>query len=228
MWIEQSEFFNFDRAVWLQGNLGDGMTSLTLKIKTLKSVLKGWIKLVFGNIFQNIHCLEDRITTSLEDSLQDRWDVSLAEELKNVKIEREQVLLQEELYWLQKSNVKWLQRLQDRQSNTKFFHASVKAKRSNSMIQNFQLPDGTITSNVAQIHTAAIPYYESLLCFTEAEENPTLFECIPSLVTDADNSSILAPLTINEVKGSVFSIPKDCSLGPDGISSAFFRVVGTL
>lgn len=46
---------------------------------------------------------------------------------------------------------------------------------------------------------------------------------MPSLVTAADNSTLLAPVQLQEVKDAVFQLDADSAPGPDGFSGHFYR-----
>lgn len=46
---------------------------------------------------------------------------------------------------------------------------------------------------------------------------------MPSLVTAADNSTLLAPVQLQEVKDAVFQLDAASAPGPDGFSGHFFR-----
>lgn len=50
-----------------------------------------------------------------------------------------------------------------------------------------------------------------------------LLNNIPPIVSDVDNISLMAPLTIQELRKFVFSLPSDKSLGLDAYTTLFFQ-----
>ncbi|XP_059078117.1 uncharacterized protein LOC131067935 [Cryptomeria japonica] len=68
-------------------------------------------------------------------------------------------LQREEIYWKQKSRENWL-KAGDR--NTKFFHSSMKARRSLNIILSLWLADGTITEDPGRIGKEVVDFFENL------------------------------------------------------------------
>lgn len=50
-----------------------------------------------------------------------------------------------------------------------------------------------------------------------------MVDYIPSLVLDANNHALLAPVTSQHVKDAVFQLDLDSAAGPDGFSGSFYR-----
>ena len=50
-----------------------------------------------------------------------------------------------------------------------------------------------------------------------------LFFVIPNLVTSEDNNMLISPITLEELRGSVFSMSVHSAPGPDGFSGKFFH-----
>lgn len=97
---------------------GEAMDILALNLKRLRGRLKWWNKHVFGNIYQNLRNLEDKMI-ELENCLQEGWDQENLVELNKTKAEYRRAQYQEDNFWKQKSRVKWLQ---EGDANTAFFH----------------------------------------------------------------------------------------------------------
>jgi hypothetical protein len=71
----------------------------------------------------------------------------------------------------------------------------------------------------------ALQFYSNL--FTEdsqpvAEEENLILSCIPSLITNAMNDSLLCPILISELEEVVFGMNKGKAPGPDGFPMEFF------
>lgn len=62
------------------------------------------------------------------------------DELKSLRIDLEEILAREEIFWRQKSREVWLS---DGDRNTKFFHSSTKLKRSRNRIYCIENSSGS-------------------------------------------------------------------------------------
>ena len=56
-----------------------------------------------------------------------------------------------------------------------------------------------------------------------AEEENLILSCIPSLITNAMNDSLLPPILISKLEEFVFGMNKGKALGPDGFPIEFFQ-----
>ena len=98
------------------------MWSFQQNLKALKSKIKKWNKEEFGNIFQEKRRLEIRLHEIQTIGLDEGYSQALIEEERLVENQLEECEKQEELFWWQKSRIKWLH---EGEKNTKFFHHSV-------------------------------------------------------------------------------------------------------
>ena len=87
----------------------------------------------------------------------------------------------EEIFWRQKSRVKWLQ---EGDKNTSFFHQSVMANRAKLHIHKLQDDEGNWITDPTAMGNLAVDFYKKLFSADSdhcAADSP-LFDCIPSFV----------------------------------------------
>jgi len=101
------------------------MYILSQKLKILKSKLKFWNKETFGNVHALVKDAEDKL-----QGIQNNIDVNghtdtLMEQEKQAQINLQQSLNIEEIFWKEKSKVKWHL---EGDRNTSFFHRTTKIK----------------------------------------------------------------------------------------------------
>ncbi|XP_059068682.1 uncharacterized protein LOC131078213 [Cryptomeria japonica] len=108
--------------------------------------LKIWNMDVFGNIFDEKHKIEGELGALNSKVLVEGMDEVDYLMEKDLLSRYGEVLQREEIFWSQKSRENWL-RVGDR--NTKFFHSSMKVKRSLNKILSLRLMDGTLTEDLA-------------------------------------------------------------------------------
>ncbi|KAF6138859.1 hypothetical protein GIB67_018590 [Kingdonia uniflora] len=134
-------FTDADNEAWPDGVYGNCLTSFAYKCKKMRASIRNWNRNVFGNVQQNIHKLQDRIT-KLDFILQAGWDDVLGTELKAVKDDHGAMLHREEVYWKEQSRIRWLA---DGDLNTSFFHKVTKlVKKIQSKVEGWQ---GRLLSN---------------------------------------------------------------------------------
>ncbi|KAJ7969250.1 reverse transcriptase [Quillaja saponaria] len=126
------------------------------KLNRLKKVLCCWNKDVFGNIPDKVK-LADELVAQME-VLANRDDVC-QEELCGVEAISEVELDMEEEFWRQKSSIWWLK---DGDRCSKFFHASVKAKRSRLAVHRIKDVSGVWIDNKEDIEFAALEHFSHL------------------------------------------------------------------
>lgn len=115
-----------------------------------------------------------------------------------------------EVSWKQRAKQFWFK---EGDANTKFFHnvASARKRKKNKI---YRLLDD---SNVWHDRSSSLEgvmsnYFISLFTTQNCNSEPIL-QCVPLLVSQDQNDSLLAPYSFYEVKSAAFSMKIDKSLG---------------
>ena len=103
------------------------MFQLVEKLKLCRRELIGWSKASFGNIKAKLGELEERLK-QLENNNQGQHSA----QIKSLKMEVNDLLEKEEVYWKQRARVAWLK---EGDRNTKFFHSkATQRQKKNSLM----------------------------------------------------------------------------------------------
>ncbi|KAH0685683.1 hypothetical protein KY290_017200 [Solanum tuberosum] len=128
----------------------------------------------------------------------------------------------EEAIYKQKSRVQWL-KLGD--SNTSYFYASMKNRKSQNQITMLTKEDGTIIRDPEEITREAVRFYQNLL----GQATPLMLATQPAVVRDghvlsrAQQLELIQPFTKDDVLMALKSIEDNKAPGGDGFNSYFFK-----
>ncbi|XP_043710352.1 uncharacterized protein LOC122659286 [Telopea speciosissima] len=118
-----------------------------------------WNKEVLGNIHQNVKNAEDAVSRA-EASYHQLPNPLLKEELNVAKENLQKVLLQEEIFWRQKSKATWLK---EGERNTKFFHDMVNVRRKKADINKLKMREGMWIDDPEEVKTEAVRHFSNIV-----------------------------------------------------------------
>lgn len=124
-WMLHTEFLKWMQKAWSW----DG--NLITPLKNSVEKLQAWNRSTFGNIFKRKKRNQMRLE-GVTRALEVKMTFGLLRLDEKLKKERSEVLLQEELLWLQKSRANWL-RFGDK--NMRFFHTSTMIQRRRNKVE---------------------------------------------------------------------------------------------
>lgn len=135
-WEEEEECGQIIQASWAPAQGGeDPWTKLAQNFKSCSKNLQKWHKEKFKRADTEIFALKKRLNQiQLVDHSQIDWD-----EIKGIKARIAALWKQEEIFWGQRSRIKWL-KWGDK--NTHFFHASTLHRRVRNRIHRLKLDSG--------------------------------------------------------------------------------------
>ncbi|XP_026445243.1 uncharacterized protein LOC113345785 [Papaver somniferum] len=130
---------------------------------------------------------------------EDPEDVTKLNSAKEASVILQEIRAQQSIMLKKKSRNKWLM---EGSSNTSFFHANIRTRRSNNMISELVDDNGNVLMDCDQIRDYAVSFFGSK--FNDRQR----MDDIP---------------TIEEMKVVVFDLGTDSAPGPDGFSGCFYR-----
>lgn len=218
-WADHPDFLSFVKTTW-EGITIHGKKAFILKekLKKLKEALKVWNREVFGIIDLNIDQTVKDLNDLEEQLVNGDSDPTCLNSKDKVKQFWEQLHAKESLL-LQKSRTTWIR---EGDSNTRFFHASIKGRRRRNQIT--MLKKGEVwVEGVEEIKSLVQEHFTQH--FTEEWPNKPFLQSIAfNSLTAEDNEILLAAFTEEEVRDTVWSCDGNKSPGPDGFNLNFYKV----
>ncbi|GJY18161.1 zinc knuckle CX2CX4HX4C containing protein [Tanacetum coccineum] len=203
---------------WVNQISGFHMFNVVKKLKNLKKPIR---KLLYekGNLHANVSSLRSKLDSiqSLLDA--DPFNANLREAEASCVVEFNQAALMEERFLKQKAKINWLK---EGDSNSAYFHKTVKSRVSRSRIDTITNAEGLVFVNEA-VPNIFVSHYEMFLGLageTQGFNDSNLFKtCLNEQVA----TNMVRNVTPQEVKEALFSMGDDKSPGPDGYTACFFK-----
>ncbi len=182
------------------GNLKDWSVGLSLAIKRQGSTYLAWIDWL--DRAEELRCLR-------VEELQLR---------RRLKMRFDELSLQDELRWKQRSRVQWLKA---GDANSRFFHLKANSRRIRNYITKLAVGSSTFSDH-ASIADQLYSHFERHLCSEGSFAASINFQCLfPEGCPDLQNLD--APFTLEEVKHAVFNSAADKAPGPDDFPMLFYQ-----
>ncbi|KAK2390980.1 hypothetical protein QL285_064484 [Trifolium repens] len=153
------------------------------------------------------------------ERLRDKRDSTSVARFQEAHHQHAKVLIQEEAFWKQRAKMHWLK---EGDLNTKFFHMSATARSKVKKIEKLKNENDEEITGQQNLCEAARRYFHDLFTPKGGCLDPVLSLITPR-VTEADNISLEAPITKEEVRAALFQMHPDKSPGPDGFNPAFYQ-----
>ncbi|CAN1177768.1 LINE-1 retrotransposable element ORF2 protein [Linum perenne] len=216
-WNKNEEVCNIVSSVWNNLHpIGSRMFIVQTKLQEVRRLLIQWARQGKTNSARRIGTLRQNIQ-ELRNSYPVDWN-----RIRPLERELSSALAQEKIYWQQKSRQKWLL---EGDCNTSYFHKVVSTRRSKNHIHTLHDPSGVPQSEESEKQKIATNFYQQLF----SSEHPRGFILPPTIpgfpckVTHSMNERLLAFLSDEEIRRSVFDMGPSQAPGPDGFTAAFFQ-----
>ncbi|OMO87284.1 reverse transcriptase [Corchorus capsularis] len=199
-WLVHSEFDDMFSLAWEKGE-----GSLPKAIDEVVKAVTVWKSEVFGNIHKKKRLLLARIR-----GIQCCNEYGISDFLQKLEVqlrgEYQQILLQEELLWFQKSRLNWVQQ---GERNTKFFHLTTMVRRHRNLISALKIDENRVTSpDLLCRHV--LDFFSSLFGRQPSLNLMAVYDSFCLKISSDEKQALLSPLRIEEkqwetVKETVFN-----------------------
>ncbi|KAK9750773.1 hypothetical protein RND81_02G221000 [Saponaria officinalis] len=216
-WVLLSDFVGCVSSGWLSSSFGGSIYALFAKLRRLRAVLKSIHCTEFSDLRNRVAMVKLRL-----NDCQLRLQASPTSQL--FLVEEKQLLgyyarlkTAEMRVLAQRAKVQHL-KLSD--GNTKYFYASITARKFRNTIGPIEDARGQLCTGHEAVSRAFLCYYQTLLGSSEP---------VTSLPGDLFLENVLCQpahldvmVTLPEIKAALWSIDRNKSLGVNGYSSGFF------
>ncbi|CAN1148886.1 LINE-1 retrotransposable element ORF2 protein [Linum perenne] len=223
MWCSHPQYSNIVRTAWRSVKEGTDLLSINRRLKAVKLQLKVLNREVFYDIRGRVREAEGIMQSAQIRALQSPSAENLAlasDASKNWNGLRES----EELFLYQKAREIWIS---CGDQNSQYFHRSIKVRQARNFISVLKRADGTSCDTIEAIEEEAVNFYKGLLgtcdLRVQSQSQEYFNDLIYDKLSDRDACSLVANVTGDEIKNSMFSLHSGKSPGPDGFSSHFFK-----
>ncbi|GJU98264.1 polypyrimidine tract-binding protein homolog 2 isoform X1 [Tanacetum coccineum] len=172
-----------------------------------------------GNLHDNVNKLRIEMARVQQDLDVDPTNQDLRDEEAVYVRAFTEALIMEERFLKQKAKIEWL-KVGD--SNSAYFHKSVKGRTSRNRIDVVTDLDGDLVTDDG-VPAAFVSHYEAFLGqpgITSPFDSNNLFL---NRLTSDQALDMIKHVTAQEVKEAIFSMGNDKSPGPDGYTACFFK-----
>lgn len=213
-WATHPEFEAVIRNAW-----GGESRDFSHRLKQVQDKATSFNRDTFGSIYKRKRRVLSRLG-GIQRELELRETESLIRLELELQEEYNQILLQEEFLWFQKSRERWV-RFGDR--NTKFFHAQTIVRRKRNKIHGLYLSDGTWSTDQDQLKIEAQAYFNNIFSRDMQTTRNQIMETMVPHITEEGINTLLAPVTKEEVRRAVMAMHPFKAPGPDGFQNFFYK-----
>jgi hypothetical protein len=209
-WLCENFVETIIQTAWDRAKEMHAEASLCDHTKEVHEALHNWDRNVLEGPRKRLRELQTDLNKILSGPLSDE-SVSKKRE---IQLQIENLLEQEELYWVQRGRINWLKH---GDQNTAFFHRPASERRKRNHINQLKTDTGDIIDDQDQLLDLASNYFQHLFTAEVQEPNQAVLDKVVPCVTHDMNAKLLAPFTREEVKKALFNMGDMKAPGPDGL-----------
>lgn len=221
MWIQNENFLRIVSEAWNIEVQSTPMFRVVSKLKNVKCKLKQLYRTEFKRISEKV-----KLKKAALDRVQNAADLHvnpvLQEEEAWLKQEYLALVNQELTLLQQKAKVHWLK---IGETNSSFFHAKIKERRTAARITSIHNADGNLLTEAAEVESEFINFSTDLLGTNMQDRTPADMSVFQNgqLLSEEQKEILCKLVTNQEIKEAMLSSSPLKAPGPDGFSSGFYR-----
>jgi hypothetical protein len=215
-WLCENSVESIIQTAWDRAKLIHAEASLSDHTAEVHEALHSWDKHVLKGPRKRLRELQADLNQVMSGPLSDE----AISKQRDIQLKMENLLEQEELYWVQRGRVNWLKH---GDQNTAFFHRFATGRRKRNFIKYLKNEDGDIIEDHDQVMGIARDYFQTLFTAEVQDPDPNVLNKVLPSVTPEMNEKLLAPYSRDEVKKALFNIGDLKAPGPDGLHAVFYK-----
>ncbi|XP_048491598.1 uncharacterized protein LOC125492899 [Beta vulgaris subsp. vulgaris] len=221
MWCYYSSMMDAVKEAWRQPVQGCHMYQVVEKLKRVKGVLRTLKKQGFGEAERDLIQATEEFTMIQDKLHENPGNIECIEQERIVrgKVQRAKKCVQAMLQ--QQAKLNWLKCGDE---NTRIFYQAIKARRRQNRIHAIHNEQGESVETHEKVSTAFLEYNKNL--FTGKEQQQVVLSTLierGKSITEEHKRIIMCPVTKEDVRRVMFSIPDDKAPGADGFNSCFYK-----
>lgn len=214
-WADDPECGTIIQRGWNCDQNGDSLSVLSAKLGACRYELQNWSRRKFPNNLSRINYL----TKELEVLQLGVHGDSFRHQEAAIWDELSCLWSREEIYWKQRSRLNWLQA---GDANTKFFHLSTLHRRQRNRIESLLNSEGACIIGDQAVGDEFCHFFEDLFKSRGPRNWGGILHCVQGKVSDANNTRLTAPYSVDEVRTAVKQLGSLKAPGPDGFPGLFY------
>ncbi|KAJ9536709.1 hypothetical protein OSB04_un000094 [Centaurea solstitialis] len=216
---DHPEFISVVSNEWKTPVFGSFMHKFVTHLKHLKHPLRK-LRGRYGDISKRVEDVRSTLNVIQLAVDLDPTNRMIKGELRKARMDYEQARLDEESFYRQRAKVRWLK---EGDSNTKFFHNTVKERRNRNYIRSILDADGNFVRDDG-VPGVFLDHFRSFLGMCDTVVHPVMpRDLFYNPLSLGESLDIIRPITDAEIKDALFGIGNDKAPGSDGFSSKFFK-----
>lgn len=138
----------------------------------------------------------------------------------NIKKRINELWRQKEMYWGQRSRLKWIQW---GEKNSRFFHATVLQRRERNNLYRLKDENRRQVEGKSEIMDAVTTHFQGIFRIGDIQHLELCLKSVPRKITPKMNMYLLQEVTELEIKNAVENLGSLKAPGPDGLNDLFFK-----
>jgi NADH dehydrogenase/NADH:ubiquinone oxidoreductase subunit G len=168
-WLCEDSVEHIFQTAWNRAKQLHAESSLSERTKQVHDALHQWDKDVLNGPRKKLRELQKDLNEVMSGPLTE----DAVAKQKEIQLRMENLLEQEEIYWIQRGRVNWLHH---GDQNTAFFHRSATARRKRNFIKSLKNDAGDTIDNSDQLLSLAAGHFENLFTSDVLEPDQTVID----------------------------------------------------
>lgn len=209
-WTWHTGFLDVVRDAWASHHEGTPMYRLVSKLDVVRVRLREWSRSEFGDVSRRVSRAREGLEQARLEAIANPDQADVQAQVRACEDDLAMRLAVEESVARQGSRIKWLL---EGDSNTRFFHATIRARRARNTIRRID-DAGVVLEDESQIRYAFRRRFSSLFANNFQVEPIDDGLVLPTL-SDHDAQLLVRHVTLDEIQGVVMATSDDRAPGPD-------------